>query len=69
MKRLFFTEAEEESPRYYGWLVVGLTFLTMAVGGSIVGTFPIFYVAFLDEFGWSRADTALAFSTSMVTFA
>jgi len=41
----------------------------MAVGGSIVSTFPIFYVTFLEEFAWSRADTALAFSISMVTFA
>lgn len=61
--------ASERSGRYYGWVIVGLTFLTMAVGGSIVGTFPVFYVAFLEEFGWSRADTALAFSFSMVTFA
>jgi len=59
----------ETSPRYYGWVIVGLTFITMAVGGSIVSTFPVFYVTFLEEFGWSRADTALAFSTSMVTFA
>ncbi|MBT3351086.1 MAG: MFS transporter [Nitrospinaceae bacterium] len=65
----FFDAAQESSPRYYGWLVVALTFTTMAIGGSIVSTFPIFYVTFLDEFGWSRADTALAFSTSMVTFA
>ncbi len=69
MIRLFSATENENSPRYYGWLVVGLTFFTMAVGGSIVSTFPVFYVAFLEEFGWSRADTALAFSTSMVTFA
>ncbi len=65
----FFETTGEGNPRYYGWLVVGLTFLTMAIGGSIVSTFPVFYVTFLEEFGWSRADTALAFSTSMVTFA
>ncbi len=69
MSRLFSADENERSPRYYGWLVVGLTFFTMAIGGSIVSTFPVFYVAFLEEFGWSRADTALAFSTSMVTFA
>ena len=61
--------ANESSSRYYGWVIVGLTFFTMGIGGSIVGTFPVFYVAFLNEFGWSRADTALAFSFSMVTFA
>ncbi len=69
VRGFFSSEAGEQSPRYYGWIVVGVTFLTMAIGGSIVGTFSVFYVAFLDEFGWSRADTALGFSASMVTFA
>ena len=69
MKFHFSEKASENSSRYYGWVIVGLTFFTMAIGGSIVGTFPVFYVAFLDEFGWSRADTALAFSFSMATFA
>ncbi len=69
MKFYFSEKASENSSRYYGWVIVGLTFFTMAVGGSIVGTFPVFYVAFLNEFGWSRADTALAFSFSMATFA
>ena len=65
----FSPQRRESDPQYYGWLVVGTTFFTLAIGGSLVGTFPVFYVAFLDEFGWSRADTALAFSASMVTFA
>lgn len=69
MNKLFSSDEKESSSRYYGWLVVGITFSTMAIGGSIVSTFPVFYVKFLDEFGWSRADTALAFSVSMVTFA
>lgn len=69
MKFHFSEKASENSSRYCGWVIVGLTFFTMAIGGSIVGTFPVFYVAFLNEFGWSRADTALAFSFSMATFA
>ncbi len=69
MKFYYSEKASENSSRYYGWVIVGLTFFTMAVGGSIVGTFPVFYVVFLNEFGWSRADTALAFSFSMATFA
>ena len=69
MMPYFSEKASENTGRYYGWVIVGLTFFTMAIGGSIVGTFPVFYVAFLDEFGWSRADTALAFSFSMATFA
>ncbi len=69
MMPYFSEKASENSSRYYGWVIVGVTFTTMAIGGSVVGTFPVFYVAFLEEFGWSRADTALAFSFSMATFA
>ncbi|OGL59983.1 MAG: hypothetical protein A3I72_02270 [Candidatus Tectomicrobia bacterium RIFCSPLOWO2_02_FULL_70_19] len=69
MRSPFSLSAEETSPRYYGWLAVGVTFLTMATGGAVVGTFSVFYVSFLEEFGWSRADAALGFSFSMVTFA
>ncbi|MBI2881079.1 MAG: MFS transporter [Candidatus Tectomicrobia bacterium] len=53
---------------FYGWFVVGISFLTLAVGGSTNGSFSVFYVAILEEFGWSRADTAGAFSLSMLLF-
>lgn len=53
---------------FYGWVVVGICFLTLAVGGSTNGSFSIFYVAMLKEFHWSRADTAGAFSLSMIVF-
>ncbi|MFQ5895191.1 MAG: MFS transporter [Nitrospinota bacterium] len=54
---------------YYGWVVVGVAFLTMALGGTVNATFSVFYIAILEEFRWSRAETALAFSLSMATFA
>ena len=57
-----------ESRFFYGWVVVGICFLTLAVGGSTNGSFSIFYVAILKEFQWSRADTAGAFSLSMLAF-
>lgn len=53
---------------FYGWVVVGICFLTLAVGGATNGSFSIFYVAMLKEFHWSRADTAGAFSLSMLVF-
>ena len=56
-------------PRFfYGWVVVGISFLTLAVGGSTNGSFSIFYLAILKEFHWTRADTAGAFSLSMLVF-
>jgi len=48
--------------------VVGISSLTLAVGGSTNGSFAIFYLAILEEFHWSRADTAAAYSISMLVF-
>lgn len=61
--------ASPKSRFFYGWVVVGICFLTLAVGGSSNGSFSVFYVAILKEFDWSRADTAGAFSLSMLIFA
>ena len=47
---------------------MGICFLTLAVGGSTNGSFSVFYVAILEEFSWSRAETAGAFSLSMLLF-
>lgn len=53
---------------FYGWTVVGICFLTLAIGGTTNGSFSVFYVAILDTFDWSRANTAGAFSLSMLVF-
>lgn len=53
----------------YGHIFVAASFITLAIGGTMGSAFSIFYVAFMDEFGWSRSNTALAFSLSMITFA
>ncbi len=47
---------------------MGISFLTLAIGGSTNGSFSIFYLAILKEFAWTRADTAVAFSLSMLVF-
>ena len=60
--------APRRSRFFYGWVVVGISFLTLAVGGSTNGSFSIFYLAILKEFNWTRADTAVAFSLSMLVF-
>ncbi len=71
MDKTALTEAETTALKtrfFYGWVVVGICFLTLAVGGATNGSFSIFYVAMLKEFHWSRADTAGAFSLSMLVF-
>jgi len=40
--------------------------VTLAIASGLYFSFPIFYVALLEEFGWSRGATAAAFSISSV---
>lgn len=53
---------------FYGWYLLGIAFLTIIVVYGVRLSFPVFYVAILDEFGWSRADTALIFSISAAVY-
>src|SRR3989442_6039061 len=48
------------------WLVVGTVWVTLAIAAGLSFSFPIFFVALLEEFGWSRGATAAAFSISSV---
>ena len=49
-------------PFYYGWLVVAVVFVSMAVAVNARTAFSLLYPPILDEFGWDRAVTAGVFS-------
>ena len=49
-------------PFYYGWVVIGIAFVTMSIGVSARTSFSLFFPPILDEFGWERGVTAAAFS-------
>ena len=49
-------------PFYYGWIVVAVVFVTMAIGVNARTAFSLLYPKILDEFGWERGLTAGAFS-------
>lgn len=53
---------------YYGWVIVGLAFLSMAFWTGIRTAFAVFYVALLDEFSWSRGDAAGVQSTAYIIY-
>ena len=48
------------------WIVVGAVWVTLAIASGLYFSFPVFFVAFLEEFGWSRGATAAAFSISSI---
>src|ERR1700761_9798137 len=49
-------------PFFYGWIIIAVTFVTMAIGVNARTSFSLFFPPILDEFGWERGVTAGAFS-------
>lgn len=49
-------------PFFYGWIVVGVVFVTMALGVNARTAFSLLMPPILTEFGWDRGVTAGAFS-------
>jgi MFS family permease len=47
---------------FYGWIVIAVTFVTMAIGVNARTSFSLFFPPIIDEFGWERGVTAGAFS-------
>ena len=56
-------------PFYYGWIVVAVVFVTMALGVNARTAFSLLFVPIVDEFGWDRGLTAGAFSFGFVVSA
>src|SRR5262249_48879125 len=46
----------------YGWVIVAVVFVTMAVGVNVRTAFSLLFPPILAEFGWDRGVTAGAFS-------
>lgn len=53
-------------PFFYGWIVVAVTFVSMAIGVNARTAFSLFFPPILSEFGWERGVTAGAFSFGFV---
>ena len=56
-------------PFFYGWLLVAVSFVTMAIGVNARTAFSLLFPQILDEFGWDRGVTAGAFSFGFVVSA
>jgi MFS family permease len=53
-------------PTRQAWLVVGGGFLAFTVSASLMHAYTVFLLAFVGEFGWSRADASLAYSVGQI---
>jgi len=53
---------------YYGWVIVGLGLVSMAFWFGVRSSFSVFYVALLEEFHWSRGESAGVQSMAMLTY-
>jgi len=54
---------------YYGWIIVGLGFVTLAFQVVYRFSYSIFQIPLIAEFGWSRGALSWAYSISMLVYA
>ena len=57
---------KDKSPSQYGWIIVGVSFVTLGLVYGVWYAFSVFFVALLKEFGWSRSVGAGAFSICVI---
>ena len=57
-----------KSSVYYGWWVVGATFILVAFINGLFFSFGLYQKPLIEEFGWARAQTSLAATIMVVSF-
>ncbi len=53
-------------PSRQAWLVLGGAFLAFTVGASLMHSYTVFLLAYVADFGWSRAESSLAYSVGQL---
>src|ERR1700720_3766831 len=48
------------------WLILAAAFTAFTVGAGLMHSYAVFLVAFIEEFGWSRGETSIAYSVSQL---
>src|ERR1700719_2146820 len=54
------------APHRQASLLLGAAFLTFAVGAACMHSYTVFLIAFIEAFGWSRAESSIAYSVSQL---
>ncbi len=53
---------------HYGWIVVGIAFVSILVAAGVRSSVTILIVPLEDEFGWSRASISFAIAVQLMIF-
>src|SRR5207237_10709769 len=48
------------------WVVLGGAFGAFTLSAALMHSYPVYLVAFIADFGWSRAETSIACSVSQL---
>src|SRR5256885_1119142 len=48
------------------WVVLGGAFGACTLSAALMHSYPVYLVAFIADFGWSRAETSIAYSVSQL---
>jgi MFS family permease len=48
------------------WLILGGAFATFTISAGLMHSYAVFLLAFIETFGWSRAETSVAYSVSQL---
>jgi MFS family permease len=52
--------------RARSWMLLGASFLTFSVGAAFIHSYAVFLVAFIEAFGWTRAQVSIAYSVGQL---
>lgn len=53
---------------FYGWIVLAISFITLALSFSIRYSYPVFNVVLEETFGWSRTSVSFAYSLHLIVY-
>src|SRR5438270_10446918 len=48
------------------WLTLGGAFTAFTLSAALMHSYPVYLVAYIAEFGWSRGETSIAYSVSQL---
>ncbi|HEX3864114.1 MAG TPA: MFS transporter [Stellaceae bacterium] len=48
------------------WLLLGGAFTSFTISAALMHSYPVYLVAYIEEFGWTRAETSIAYSVSQL---